>query len=60
MSSKKHSKFASVSIPVEIIREIDRIVKSGEGGYVSRAEFIKDAIRRYLEITRVRSTSSKT
>jgi len=49
MSSRKEGSYVNVSIPIEIVREIDRVIRSGTGGYKSRAEFIKDAARRQLE-----------
>ncbi len=41
--------YVTVSIPVELAKQIDELVASGEGGYVSRQEFIADAIRRRIE-----------
>jgi metal-responsive CopG/Arc/MetJ family transcriptional regulator len=41
--------YLTVSIPRELIEEIDRAIGTGKYGYDSRAEFIKDAIRRRLE-----------
>ncbi|MEM2364262.1 MAG: ribbon-helix-helix domain-containing protein [Candidatus Bathyarchaeia archaeon] len=41
--------YLTVSIPRELIEEIDRAISVGKYGYDSRAEFIKDAIRRRLE-----------
>lgn len=41
--------FVSVSIPEDLIKEIDKIVAKGKGGYESRPEFIKEAIRKRLE-----------
>lgn len=45
----KNPRFVSVSIPVEIIAQIDKVVESKKHGYESRPEFIKDAVRRRLE-----------
>jgi metal-responsive CopG/Arc/MetJ family transcriptional regulator len=42
-------RFVSVSIPEELIKEVDRILLSRKGDYESRPEFIKDAVRRRLE-----------
>jgi len=42
-------RFVSVSIPEELIEEIDKILRSHKGGYESRPEFIKEAIRKRLE-----------
>lgn len=41
-------KFASVSLPKELIDKIDLIIKNGRFGYESRPEFIKEAIRKRL------------
>lgn len=49
MPKKKEGKFISVSIPREIIEEIDRVIASRKHGYESRPEFIKDAVRRRLD-----------
>ena len=49
MPTKKPDKFVSVSIPAEIIEQIDRVIESRKHGYESRPEFIKDAVRRRLE-----------
>jgi metal-responsive CopG/Arc/MetJ family transcriptional regulator len=38
--------YTSVSIPDEMVREIDLVVKQKKYGYSSRADFIADAIRR--------------
>jgi len=45
----KGAKFVSVSIPAEVIEQIDRMIESRKHGYESRPEFIKDAVRRRLE-----------
>lgn len=42
-------RFVSVSIPEELIKEIDKILASHKGGYESRPEFIKEAVRKRLE-----------
>jgi metal-responsive CopG/Arc/MetJ family transcriptional regulator len=50
---EKENRFVSVSIPADIIEQIDRVIASQRLGYDSRPEFIKDAVRRRLEeITR--------
>jgi metal-responsive CopG/Arc/MetJ family transcriptional regulator len=41
--------FLTVSLPRNLIEEIDRMVELRLCGYDSRAEFIKDAIRRRLD-----------
>ena len=47
--AEKQNRFVSVSIPAEIIEQIDRVIESKKLGYDSRPEFIKDAVRRRLE-----------
>jgi metal-responsive CopG/Arc/MetJ family transcriptional regulator len=42
-------KFVSVSIPEELIKEIDKLLEKSRLGYESRPEFIKEAVRRRLE-----------
>ena len=44
----KSNGWTTVSIPVELAREIDTYVVR-EKGYTSRADFIIDIIRRHLE-----------
>jgi len=39
--------YVSLKLPKEMGDEIDEVLK--EGSYASRAEFVKDAIRRLLE-----------
>ncbi len=41
--------YVMVSIPIELAKQIDELVASGKGGYVSRQEFVADAIRRRIE-----------
>ncbi len=40
--------WSSVTIPDELVVQIDDVIKS-KGFWSSRAEFVKDAVRRYLE-----------
>lgn len=39
----------SVSIPEELIKEIDKLLEKSKFGYESRPEFIKEAVRKRLE-----------
>ena len=41
--------YTTVRLPKEIMDEIDQIIKRGIRGYKSRAEFIKEAIRKRFE-----------
>jgi metal-responsive CopG/Arc/MetJ family transcriptional regulator len=44
---RKHG-YAGVSIPVELMDEIEKIVKSRKLGYTSVSEFVKEAVRMHL------------
>ena len=41
--------YTTVRLPKELMKEIDDIIKRGIRGYKSRAEFIKEAIRKRFE-----------
>jgi len=41
--------YSSTKIPIDLTKRIDKIIEEKHGGYKSRMEFIKDAIRRRLE-----------
>ncbi len=51
MSSEETNsdEYTTVRLPKEIMDEIDQIIKRGIRGYKSRAEFIKEAIRKRFE-----------
>ena len=40
--------YVSVSLPKSLINRIDEIIRNRDYGYSSRAEFIKEAIRKHL------------
>ena len=42
------SDWVTVKLPKELAAEIDRVRKSQNLGYTSRAEFVKEAVRSYL------------
>jgi len=44
-----YMKYVSISIPGELIVNVDKVIEKKVRGYSSRAEFVKDAIRRLLE-----------
>lgn len=46
---KAKIKYTTVHIPEPLATLIDKLIKSGEFAYSSRSEFIKDALRRFLE-----------
>jgi len=52
MSSSDESnsdQYTTVRLPKELMEEIDQIIRRGIRGYKSRAEFIKEAIRKRFE-----------
>jgi len=42
------NRYRIVKIPSELANQIDEIVKEGKGGYTSRTEFVKEAVRRLI------------
>lgn len=40
--------YATISLPKSFVRKIDEVVENKEFGYSSRAELIKEAIRKLL------------
>ena len=48
MPKKSGENYVIIKIPVELVDEIDKMM--GKFGYRSRAEFVKDAVRRLLRI----------
>lgn len=40
--------YTSVSIPNNLLVEIDELVNNGELGYTSRSEFVKEALRAHV------------
>lgn len=46
--------YISVSLPRDLIKKVDGVLKNKELGYSSRPEFIKDAVRRHLEFLGVK------
>ena len=49
MEKKMKIKYTTVHIPTVLAKTIDEVIENGELAYASRSEFIKDAIRRFLE-----------
>jgi len=47
--SKGKGKYTTVHIPTVLADLIDEIIKKEKYAYASRSEFIKDAVRRFLE-----------
>lgn len=50
---KGEDEYTTVRLPKELMEIIDNIIKSGVGSYKSRAEFIKEALRRRFEELKV-------
>ena len=42
---KARDKWTYINIPKEMAHEIDDIIKSREGGFYNRADFVREAIR---------------
>jgi metal-responsive CopG/Arc/MetJ family transcriptional regulator len=49
MEKRSKIKYTTVHIPTVLAKTIDKVIENGELAYASRSEFIKDAIRRFLE-----------
>jgi metal-responsive CopG/Arc/MetJ family transcriptional regulator len=49
MEKNGKNKYTTVHIPTTLAEVIDEIIESERYAYSSRSEFIKDAIRRFLE-----------
>jgi len=49
MEKRIKIKYTTVHIPTVLAKKIDEFIENGELAYASRSEFIKDAIRRFLE-----------
>ena len=41
-------KYRNISVPEELYRKLEELVKSHKGGYVSVSDAVKDAIRKLL------------
>lgn len=52
MSEKRGSDLVLISLklPRSLLQDVDRAVK--EGGYISRSDFIRHAVREFLEMLR--------
>lgn len=46
---KKKTSYTTVHIPTDLAELIDSMVENGRFAYASRSEFVKDAVRRFLE-----------
>jgi Arc/MetJ-type ribon-helix-helix transcriptional regulator len=59
MEKNNKGKYTTVHIPTVLAEIIDQIIDSEECAYSSRSEFIKDAIRRFLEYYGYRPTINR-
>lgn len=39
----------SVTLPKDLMEEVEKFIKNSNLGYKSKAEFVKEAIRKYLD-----------
>lgn len=42
-------KYTNLSIPEELIEEVDNFIKTGKRGFSSRAEVVKQALRDFID-----------
>jgi len=49
MEKESKGKYTTVHIPTVLAQIIDEVIENEECAYSSRSEFIKDAVRRFLE-----------
>jgi metal-responsive CopG/Arc/MetJ family transcriptional regulator len=49
MGGTPESRWKTIQLPEELLRRVDELVKRPELGYTSRAELVKDAVRRRVE-----------
>jgi metal-responsive CopG/Arc/MetJ family transcriptional regulator len=42
-------KYANVALPIDLIVQIDKIIKKGGLGYKSRGEIVKEAVRNLIK-----------
>jgi len=48
MVGKRKRNYTTISVPLVLMNRVDKVVEDGKHGYVSRTDFIYDAIRRRL------------
>jgi metal-responsive CopG/Arc/MetJ family transcriptional regulator len=59
MEKEYKGKYTTVHIPTVLAQIIDQVIENEECAYSSRSEFIKDAVRRFLEYYGYRPTISR-
>ena len=45
----KDDKYRTIRLPKELVEEIEELIKDKTLGYTSKADFVKDAVRRRIE-----------
>jgi len=53
---KSGDDYVTVRIPRQLADEIDEVIRSGQLGYRTRAEMVKEAIRLRIEILRLNNS----
>lgn len=48
MAKNKQKQYVNIPLPYQLANQIDRIIKSGECGYRTKSEFVKEAVREKL------------
>ena len=46
--SKRKYKYHTVNLPGSLAKKVEEVIESGNHGYTSIPDFVKDAVRRYL------------
>jgi len=49
VSESSGGRWKTIQLPEDLLQRVDDLVKRPELGYTSRAEFVKDAVRRRVE-----------
>jgi len=44
--------YTTVALPDELMKEVDKVVRSKKRGFTSRGELVKEAVRRFLDSLR--------
>ncbi|RLI75667.1 CopG family transcriptional regulator [Archaeoglobales archaeon] len=54
-----NDKYRTIRLPKDLVAEIEELIKDKSLGYVSKADFVKDAVRRRLEELKKMKKSKK-
>jgi metal-responsive CopG/Arc/MetJ family transcriptional regulator len=52
-----NGEYATIKLPIELLEQIEKIIDSNKYGYKTKPEFIKEAIRKHLELYKTFSRS---